>query len=129
MAGSAAAVDGTSGGRAQHHPQLLWGRSQQLTSNRYELANGCPNRWPYTENDVIASKQSTNVLGRASMQTVRNGCQPPDLSAEQRLSSDLARRIRKLRWLGMQQEAEQLQMTLRRGPHTECVIVVPRDTD
>jgi hypothetical protein len=63
------------------------------------------------------------------MQTVRNGRQPPDLSAEQRLSSDLAKRIRKLRWLGMQQEAEQLQMTLRRVPHTECVIVVPRDTD
>jgi hypothetical protein len=45
------------------------------------------------------------------------------------VSSDLAKRIRKLRWLGMQQEAEQLQMTLRRVPHTECVIVVPRDTD
>jgi hypothetical protein len=36
-----------------------------------------------------------------------------------------AKRIRKLRWLGMQQEAEQLQMALRRVPHTECVIVVP----
>jgi hypothetical protein len=39
------------------------------------------------------------------------------------VSRDLAKRIRKLRF-GMQQEAEQLQMTVRRVPHTECVIVV-----
>jgi len=29
----------------------------------------------------------------------------------------------------MQQEAEQLQMVLRSVPHSECVIVMPRDTD
>jgi hypothetical protein len=62
------------------------------------------------------------------MQTLWEQRQRPDLSAEQRVSSDLAKRIRILRWLGMQQE-EQLQMTLRRVPHTECVIVVPRDTN
>jgi hypothetical protein len=87
------------------------------------------NLQPYTENDVIASKQSMNMLGRASMQRLRERRQPPGLSAEQRVSTDLARRIRKLRWLDIQQEAEQLQMTLRRVPHTECVIVVPRDND
>jgi hypothetical protein len=48
---------------------------------------------------------------------------------EEQVSSDLAERIRKLRWLGMQQEAEELQMTLRRVPHTDCVIVMPRETD
>jgi hypothetical protein len=56
-------------------------------------------------------------------------CRPPALSAEEQVSSDLVNRIRKLRWMGMQEEAEQLQMTLRRVPHSDCVIVVPRDTD
>jgi len=48
---------------------------------------------------------------------------------EQQVSSDLAERIRKLRWLGMQREADELQMTLRRVPHTDCVVVMPRETD
>jgi hypothetical protein len=42
---------------------------------------------------------------------------------------DLVGRIGKLRWLGMQQEAEALHMTLRRVPGTDCVVVIPRDTD
>ena len=42
--------------------------------------------------------------------------------------SDLVNRIGKLRWMRMQEEAEQLQMTLRCVPGTDCVIVVPRDT-
>jgi hypothetical protein len=42
---------------------------------------------------------------------------------------DLAGRIGKLRWLGMQQEAEALHMTLQRVPGTDCVVVIPRDTD
>ena len=53
----------------------------------------------------------------------------PAFSAEEQVSSDLVNRIRKLRWMGMQQEAEELQMTLCRVPHSDCVIVVPRDTD
>ena len=48
---------------------------------------------------------------------------------EQQVSSDLTERIGKLRWLGMQQEAEKLHMTLRRVPHTDCVVVMPRETD
>jgi len=49
--------------------------------------------------------------------------------AAQQDFTELARRIGKLRWLGMQQEAEELQMMLRRVPHTDCVVLVPRDTD
>jgi len=51
------------------------------------------------------------------------------LSADEQVSRDLVNRIRKLRWMGMQQEAEELQLTLCRVPHSDCVIVVPRDTD
>ena len=63
------------------------------------------------------------------MPTLQEQRGTPTLSPEEQVSSDLANRIRKLRWMGMQQEAEQLQMMLRRVPHTDCVIVVPRDTD
>jgi hypothetical protein len=41
----------------------------------------------------------------------------------------LVNRIGKLRWLGMQQEAEELHMTLRHIPDTDCVVVMPRETD
>src|SRR5262249_56605886 len=64
--------------------------------------------------------------GRISMQSHQVVERPPD---DPDTAARLAERIRKLRWLGMQQEAEELQFTLRRGPHTECVILVPRDTD
>ncbi len=40
----------------------------------------------------------------------------PDVSAEQRTSSELAKLIRKLRWIGMEKEAENVQVLLR---HTE----------
>ena len=62
------------------------------------------------------------------MQTF-DGYAAPALSADEQVACDLVKRIRKLRWMGMQQEAEQLQMALRRVPHADCVIVVPRDTD
>jgi hypothetical protein len=48
---------------------------------------------------------------------------------EQQGASDLAKRIAKLRWLGMLEEAERLHIMLRRVPDTDCVIVIPRDTD
>ena len=63
------------------------------------------------------------------MPTLQEQRRIPGLSPEEQVSSDLANRIRKLRWMGMQQEAEELQMTLCRVPHTDCVIVAPRDTD
>lgn len=51
------------------------------------------------------------------------------ISAAHDTPSDWTDRVLKLRWLGMQQEAEELHMTLRRVPHTNCVIVMPRETD
>jgi hypothetical protein len=37
---------------------------------------------------------------------------PPDVSAEQRASNELIQLIRKLRWMGMEDEVEELQRTL-----------------
>jgi hypothetical protein len=63
------------------------------------------------------------------MQTLCKRRQGFVMPEAQQVSNDLAERIRKLRWLGMQQEAEELHMMLRRVPHTDCVIVMPRETD
>jgi hypothetical protein len=55
----------------------------------------------------------------------------PDVPPEQRRMADLVKRIRKLRWLGMEQEAAKLQLPLTRVPPAERanVLVPPRDTD
>lgn len=54
-----------------------------------------------------------------------------DASAEQRASNALVRLIRKLRWMGMQEEAESAQRRLAqsRVPAADSVVAAPRDTD
>jgi hypothetical protein len=47
--------------------------------------------------------------------------QRPDVSAEQRASSALLKRIRKLRWIGMEDEAERLEIVLAKlAQRTGC---------
>lgn len=53
----------------------------------------------------------------------------PDVSPEQRASHELAKRIRKLRWIGMEQEARQLQTELGSGNMAGSVLAGPRETD
>lgn len=44
--------------------------------------------------------------------------------------NDLVKRIRKLRWMGLEDEAERLQQELtRRCADGDCVIATPRETD
>jgi hypothetical protein len=55
----------------------------------------------------------------------------PDVSAEQKLSNDLIRLIRKLRWMRMDDQAKQAQVELARcrSKPAETVIAGPADTD
>jgi len=59
------------------------------------------------------------------------GRQPelPDVSADQRAANELTKLIRKLRWIGMEGEAERLQALLRRAPQSGQVVAEPNDTD
>jgi hypothetical protein len=41
----------------------------------------------------------------------------------------VVKRIRKLRWIGMEQEAERLRMALGHVTPGDCVLADPRDTD
>jgi hypothetical protein len=43
---------------------------------------------------------------------------------EQQASGDLVKLIRKLRWIGMEDEAQQLQLALRRFPTEQAEIVL-----
>ena len=45
-------------------------------------------------------------------------------------ANELVKRIRKLRWMGLEDEAERLQRELtRRCADSDCVIATPRETD
>ena len=57
--------------------------------------------------------------------------QPPVGSAEQQTSNELVKLIRKLRWMGLEREAEKVedQLTLRKVPAADSVIAASRETD
>ena len=56
---------------------------------------------------------------------------PSDRLAEQGASNELVKMIRKLRWMGMEEEAERLQkqLTSRNVPAADSVIAASRETD
>jgi hypothetical protein len=53
----------------------------------------------------------------------------PDVSADQRVSNDMIKLIRKLRWVGMESEAERLRSVLAGMPRQDSVVAEPRETD
>jgi hypothetical protein len=53
----------------------------------------------------------------------------PDVSAEQRLANELVKRIRKLRWIGMNEEARALAHELHRGSDSDSVVARSYETD
>ena len=53
----------------------------------------------------------------------------PDVSADQRASNDMIKLIRKLRWMGMEGEAERLRGALSGMPRLDSVVAEPRETD
>jgi hypothetical protein len=44
-------------------------------------------------------------------------------------ADDMVKLVRKLRWMGMDDEAEQLLRELRAKEPADCVLAAPRDTD
>jgi hypothetical protein len=55
----------------------------------------------------------------------------PDVLSEQKTAAELIKRIRKLRWIGMDEEADLVQVELASFgvASDDSVIAVPRDTD
>jgi len=57
--------------------------------------------------------------------------QQPDKPAGDSASNELIKLVRKLRWVGMDEEAERLLRKLKRGnaESADSVLATPRDTD
>lgn len=57
--------------------------------------------------------------------------EPPDTSATQRSSNEMIKLIRKLRWIGMEEEAERLarEVTVQPSIVADCTVATPRETD
>jgi hypothetical protein len=65
------------------------------------------------------------------MEMPHNQHKPPDGLGEQRTSNELVKQIRKLRWMGLEEEAETVenQLILRRVHAADSVIAASRETD
>jgi hypothetical protein len=63
------------------------------------------------------------------METRLNVREPPEVYADRPLLSDLARRILKLRWMGITEDAEQMQSVMRRVKPGVVYFGEPNDTD
>jgi hypothetical protein len=66
-------------------------------------------------------------MGETLMIPSRRREERPEI--EQLTTSELAERIRKLRWMGMEDEARRLQAELSRIEKGDCVLAAPRETD
>ena len=53
----------------------------------------------------------------------------PDKSVNERASRELTKLIRKLRWIGKEDEAIELESKLRSTRAGDCVLAAPCDTD
>jgi len=65
------------------------------------------------------------------MEMPNNQHKPADSSGEQRSSNELVKLIRKLRWVGLEEEAEKVdnQLTLHSGNAADSVIAASHETD
>jgi hypothetical protein len=63
------------------------------------------------------------------METLLEQPECPDVSAEQRRASELVKLIRKLRWMGLEEEAEHVQMAQFRESAGNSVLAAPCETD
>jgi hypothetical protein len=63
------------------------------------------------------------------METILRQQERPDVSIEQRRSSELVKRIRKLRWMGLEGEAERVETVLTSISPTDWVLAAPHETD
>ena len=59
----------------------------------------------------------------------RQAQMPPEVSTPKRASNDMIKRIRKLRWMGMEDEAREVQEAMRSNASRDVVLAGPRDTD
>lgn len=55
--------------------------------------------------------------------------QVPDVPLEERKSDDLVKQVQKLRWMGLEEEANRIQRFLSEIPPSGSVFATPREAD
>jgi hypothetical protein len=55
--------------------------------------------------------------------------QPAEASATENAKNELVKRVRKLRWVGEEEEAEKAQRALGEQTPSDSVLAMPRETD
>jgi hypothetical protein len=73
--------------------------------------------------------QTPLPLQRSCIEIASTNCKRTELLRDERRARDLVKRIRKLRWMGMEEEAKQLQCELSRVPSGDTVLLLPANTD
>jgi hypothetical protein len=70
-------------------------------------------------------------FGRTSMEMPHDRHKPPEGLGEQRTANELVKLIRKLRWMGLEREAEKVenQLILRKVQAADSVVAASRETD
>jgi hypothetical protein len=69
-------------------------------------------------------------VGETPMEMRYDQVLPPDVAEGQRTSNELVKLIRKLRWMGLDEEAVKAQDELnRQGPTTDSVVAASHETD
>jgi len=78
---------------------------------------------------IVRSGNYCLNIGRKSVDSYLQGRKVTAAQEYGRPSAEVLHLIRKLRWMGMEEEAEQVQMKLRDTTPAGGVITVARDTD
>jgi hypothetical protein len=96
-----------------------------------EVDNGSRNSDLYAPLSAIRKELPLSLREGHPMTTSLDEEKRLDLAPEQQRTADLVKHIRKLRWIGMEEEAARLQLTLACFPSAGRAILspLPRDTD
>jgi hypothetical protein len=67
--------------------------------------------------------------GECTLKLISRQQQPPEASVTENAKNELVKRVRKLRWVGEEEEAEKAQRALGEQTPSDSVLAMPRETD
>jgi hypothetical protein len=92
---------------------------------RRPIEDGIGEQWQ----QLLVQEIIVSTIGRKSVDSYLQGRKVTTMQDSGRPSVEVLHLIRKLRWMGMEEEAEEVQMKLRDTTPAGGVITTPRETD
>lgn len=77
----------------------------------------------------MQTRERDNIEAEITSALYRMASKMREVPAVERLSRDLVKRIRKLHWIGLEEEARELEDALRGIAFGDPPLYMPRDTD